>query len=62
MPKSNRDYWIAKIARNRERDRLNRILLEAQGWEVCVVWECQIKSVQAQGELMAFLGSFDRAK
>jgi DNA mismatch endonuclease, patch repair protein len=61
MPKSNRDYWVAKIGRNRERDQLNRALLEAQGWEVCIAWECQIKSLQAQGELIAFLESLDRA-
>jgi DNA mismatch endonuclease (patch repair protein) len=61
MPKNNRDYWIAKITGNRERDERNRAQLEAQGWEVCIAWECQIKSLQAQGELTAFLGSIGRA-
>jgi DNA mismatch endonuclease (patch repair protein) len=62
IPKSNTDYWIAKIAGNRERDRLNRIRLEAQGWEVCTVWECQVKSVQVQGRLIAFLEAFDQTR
>jgi DNA mismatch endonuclease, patch repair protein len=62
IPKNNRDYWTAKIAWNRERDQLNRTLLQAQGWEVYVSWECQIKSLQAKEELKAFLESFDRAR
>ena len=38
-PKTNADYWSAKIAKNRERDeRVNRIMFEA-GWAVIHVWE-----------------------
>jgi DNA mismatch endonuclease, patch repair protein len=38
-PKSNADYWSAKIARNRERDDdTNRRLAEA-GWQVLRAWE-----------------------
>jgi len=55
MPKSNRDYWNAKITRNRERDQLNLTKLEALGWEAWIVWECQINSLQVQGALVAFL-------
>src|ERR1039458_9544262 len=43
-PKNNRDYWISKITRNRERDQLNRNLLQEQGWGVFIMWECMIKS------------------
>jgi DNA mismatch endonuclease (patch repair protein) len=57
IPKSNRDYWLAKISRNRERDKLNRALLQAQGWGIYIAWECQIKSLQAIRELGAFLES-----
>ena len=57
MPKSNCDYWFAKISRNRERDKLNRVLLQTQGSEVYIAWECQIKSLQAIRELEAFLKS-----
>ena len=60
MPKSNRDYWNAKITRNRERDQLNLTKLEALGWEAWIVWECQINSLQVQGALVAFLESFGR--
>jgi DNA mismatch endonuclease (patch repair protein) len=60
MPKSNRDYWTGKIARNRVRDQLSRALLEAEGWEVYIAWECQVKSLQAETELKSFLESFNR--
>ncbi|MEL6365970.1 MAG: very short patch repair endonuclease [Pseudomonadota bacterium] len=42
-PKQNADYWRAKIARNRERDRAAVEALEASGWRALAVWECQLK-------------------
>ena len=43
MPKSNTDFWEAKIARNRKRDKENYRLLQENGWHVIVIWECQLK-------------------
>ena len=60
-PKTNRDYWVAKIARNRERDQLNQTLLVNQGWEVYVAWECRIKCPELEEELKAFLASHSDA-
>ncbi len=42
-PKSNIDYWRRKIQKNRERDIVNRKKLEALGFKVIVLWECQVK-------------------
>ncbi|MBR4619920.1 MAG: very short patch repair endonuclease [Salinivirgaceae bacterium] len=42
MPKSNVDFWQAKINRNRERDQQNYQILLQNGWQVIVVWECQL--------------------
>ena len=42
MPKSNVEFWTAKLLRNRERDRLQREQLEAMGWRVITVWECEL--------------------
>ena len=47
VPKSNRDYWTAKIARNRARDEKNRLALEGSGWRVLVIWECETRDVAA---------------
>ncbi len=43
IPKTNRDFWVAKIRRNQERDRKNYEILSENGWQVIVVWECQLK-------------------
>lgn len=43
MPKSNTDFWEAKIARNRKRDKENYRLLQENGWHVIVIWECRLK-------------------
>ena len=42
-PKSNQNYWIPKIEGNQYRDTKNIASLEAMGWKVLVVWECEIK-------------------
>ncbi len=41
---SNADYWVAKIARNRARDREVTASLESDGWAVVRVWESEIKA------------------
>ena len=43
FPKTNADFWTAKIARNQERDQEVWRKLEAKGWSVIIVWECQLK-------------------
>ena len=42
IPQSNRDFWVGKIRRNQERDRSNCELLRQNGWQVIVIWECQL--------------------
>lgn len=44
MPKSNEAFWEAKFAANRERDGRKTAELEAAGWTVFTVWECQTRS------------------
>jgi DNA mismatch endonuclease, patch repair protein len=39
MPTRNRDYWEAKIGRNRERDERITVALMAAGWRVVRIWE-----------------------
>lgn len=43
VPKANRDYWVGKVARNQARDEASRIALEAAGWRVETIWECELK-------------------
>ena len=43
IPKTNTDFWVTKVARNKERDQEVWRKLEAKGWYVIIVWECQLK-------------------
>jgi len=43
VPKANREYWTAKVARNRGRDADTASALQASGWQVEVIWECALK-------------------
>lgn len=42
-PKTNVEYWIAKIGRNRRRDVKVRRQLKERGWSALTIWECQLK-------------------
>ena len=43
LPKSNTEFWEAKIAGNIERDRKKQAGLLDEGWRVLVIWECALK-------------------
>jgi len=57
MPKSNLDFWAAKLEKNKERDELIRARLTELGWNVLVIWECQTRDREA---LKAQIGGFLR--
>ena len=42
--KSNKAYWGPKIQRTQKRDQEHIAQLEADGWKVIVLWECQIRA------------------
>lgn len=47
LPKSNLDYWIPKVGGNKDRDLEHRRRLESDGWDVLVVWQCELKDEEA---------------
>ena len=55
VPKANRPYWEAKIGRNRSRDVVNREALEAAGWRVETIWECEMKDEAGLSDRLAVL-------
>ena len=58
VPKTNTAYWTEKIARNKNRDRLNRRVLGKSGWTVLVVWECQlVRPERVRERIVRFLQS-----
>lgn len=44
-PKSNKNYWNAKLERNQQRDIENQKKLVAMQWDYLIVWECQTKDL-----------------
>ena len=42
MPKTNREFWVAKIRRNKERDKEEQRKLAEMGWHCITVWECEL--------------------
>jgi DNA mismatch endonuclease (patch repair protein) len=48
VARSNAEYWAAKVARNRERDRHTDDVLESGGWTVIRAWEHEPTDAVAQ--------------
>ena len=46
-PKSRKSFWQKKFQGNIERDKLNQAKVKKAGWQVIVIWECQIKKLKA---------------
>lgn len=59
-PKSNAEYWEVKIARNRHRDEVTAAHLEALGWHVLTVWECELKPSVLEARLDAMADEIRR--
>ena len=51
MPKSNVEFWEKKLYGNKERDERNQKELEAMGWKVITVWECELKKNKVEQTL-----------
>lgn len=43
VPKTNTDFWLEKIGRNKARDLQDEASLTASGWKVITIWECELK-------------------
>ena len=58
MPASNTEYWEKKFSKTIERDAKTKQLLENLGWQVFVVWECELKNMTLlQDKIKKFLSN-----
>ena len=58
LPKSRLDYWKPKIEANKQRDYGNETRLKDSGWNVLVVWQCDLKdSASLEARIVEFLES-----
>jgi len=44
-PTSNQSYWLKKLNRNIEKDKLHKMQLRKSNWKVLVIWECETKNL-----------------
>ena len=68
-PKTNMEFWDTKIARNKHRDEVTFAHLEALGWTVIIVWECELRGkekaearIQTLAEEIRSAGKLKRQK
>lgn len=43
VPKTRTEWWMEKFRKNKERDTRNIAELKSLGWQVLVIWECQVR-------------------
>ena len=51
IPKTNREFWVAKIVRNKERDKEVQRQLAQMGWHCITVWECELSPSKREDTL-----------
>ena len=56
VPKTNTEFWVKKVARNQERDQEVWRKLEAKGWSVVIVWECELVKAKFDGTVERVTG------
>lgn len=47
VPKTNQEYWIAKVHKNVQRDQRTMAALSEEGWKILILWECDLKNTQS---------------
>lgn len=57
IPKSNVEFWAAKLVRNRARDAEETAALTEMGWRVLTVWECELSAARREETLSALLAA-----
>lgn len=56
IPSTRRDYWVPKLMKNAARDQRVCKELRRAGWQVLVVWECELgRPISLQRKLIRFL-------
>ena len=60
VPKTNRDFWVAKIRRNQERDTRVQHELATMGWHSITIWECELKPKVRERTLLSLVYQLDR--
>ena len=60
IPKTNREFWVRKIRRNKERDCEVQQRLASMGWHSITVWECELKPKVLEKTMESLAYTLDR--
>ena len=60
IPKTNTGFWVKKIRRNQERDRVVQQKLAAMGWHSVTVWECELRPAVRERTLASLAYTLNR--
>lgn len=55
IPKTNKEWWINKLERNKKNDKINLQKLRKMGWNCIILFECQLKSSKKDKSLEKLL-------
>jgi DNA mismatch endonuclease (patch repair protein) len=61
-PKSNQDYWVPKINRNKQRDLCSSVRIRDLGWQVITIWECELKPKTISTTFDSLLSQIEQLK
>ena len=60
IPNTNREFWVAKIKRNQERDIETQKRLAEMGWHCITIWECELKPSKREQTLKSLVFTLNK--
>ena len=60
IPKTNTDFWVSKVRRNKERDLKVQRELAAMGWHSITIWECELKPIKREYTLESLVYTLNK--
>src|SRR5690606_12253344 len=58
LPKTRKEFWENKIRGNIQRDKTNIEELKNQGWNVLVLWECELKNKELRERKLLYIKDY----
>ena len=55
IPSTNAEFWQEKFKQNVDRDRKNESALKQLGWNVIILWECELKSEEFLNKIIPLI-------
>jgi DNA mismatch endonuclease (patch repair protein) len=60
IPKTNREFWVSKIRKNKERDIEEQKKLAEMGWHCFTIWECELKGSKREATIKSLVYTLNK--